>query len=270
MICEKTRSAIIGYLEGFIQSLIEEHRPEIRDKIAREERTVYRSLGGTFKPFHEAIIPPEVLRISSFERTFSTKLGTTFEECARLIALQTYASVERGYSAGGKMPAAAARKIEEIISRINEGQKPDFLALIDEVLQTRDNQWVDRPVISDLYLKDKDGLEYFFEIKSPKPNKGQCLEVTERLLRIHAIKQKPRPYVNAYLAMAYNPYGARLEDYRHSFSLQYLDMEQEVLAGADFWKLIGGDGTYEELLDIYRQVGKHKGKMMIDALAFGF
>ncbi len=270
MISDETGNAIKGYLEGFIQGLIEEHRPETRRAIAREERAANTSSRGMLKPFHEAMVPPELLRISAFERSFSTKLGTTFEECARLIALQTYAVAERGYSASGRMPAAATIKIEEVIGRINEGQRPDFLALVAEVVQIGDERRVDRPAIADLYLKDKVGHEYFFEIKSPKPNKGQCLEVTERLLRIHAITQKPRPYVNAYFAMAYNPYGTRMEDYRHSFSLQYLDMEDEVVLGADFWTLVGGEGTYEELLDIYREAGRHKGKIMVDALAFGF
>jgi len=272
MINEETRSAIKGFLEGFIQGLIEQHRPGVRHTMVREAHAVYRSPKGILKPFHEAIIPPEILRISSFERSFSTKLGTTFEECARLIALQTYAVAERGYRASGKMSAAAAAKIEEIVSRINEGHTPDFPALIAEVLQVggEDEEWVERLVIADLYLKDQAGHEYFFEIKSPKPNKGQCLEVAERLLRIHAITQKNRPHVNAYFAMAYNPYGTHLEDYRHSFGLRYLDMQNGVLLGADFWTLVGGEGTHEELLEIYREVGREKGKAMIDALAFGF
>jgi hypothetical protein len=236
MIHSETRETIKAYLGGYIQGLTEQRCSEFRLTPMGEARATYRS----------------------------------FEECARLIALQTYDVAERGYRASGTMPAAAAAKIEEIVSRINEGHTPDFPALIAEVLQVSDDEWVERPAIADLYLKDKAGHEYFFEIKSPKPNKGQCLEVPERLLRIHAIKQKNRPYVNAYFAMAYNPYGTRLEDYRHSFSLQYLDMQNEVLLGADFWALVGGEGTYEELLEIYREVGREKGKAMIDALAFGF
>ena len=270
MINEKTRIAIKGFLEGFVQGLIEQHHPEIRRTMTREAHAAYSSPKGILKPFHEAIIPPEILRISAFERSFSTKLGTTFEECARLIAMQTYAVAERGYKASGKMPVAAASKIEEIISHINVGQTPDFPALIAEVLRVTDGEWVERPAIADLYLKDKTGHEYFFEIKSPKPNKGQCLEVTERLLRMHAIMQKNRPYVNAYFAMAYNPFGRLFEDYRHSFALRYLDMHHQVLLGADFWTLVGGEGTYEELLEIYGEIGKEKGKAMIDALAFGF
>jgi hypothetical protein len=236
VINQEAKGDIKAFLEGFARGLAETRCPGSRYAMAREAHALY----------------------------------TTFEECARLIALPTYVEAERGYSATGKMPLAAAAKIEQIVSRINEGQTPDFPALIAEVLQVGDENWVERPAIADLYLKDKDGHEYFFEIKSPKPNKGQCLEVTERLLRIHAITQKNRPGVNAYFAMAYNPYGARLEDYRHSFGLRYLDMQNEVLLGEDFWTLIGGAGTYEELLEIYQEVGSGKGKAMIDALAFGF
>jgi len=232
MIADDTRLQTQAYLKGYLTGL-EEHCP----------------------------LPQEGL---------SRVMYTTFEECARLIALQTYEVAERGHIASGRMPAVAATKIEAIVSRINEGHTPDFPALIDEVLQARGEDQVERPVIADLYLKDKDGREYFFEIKSPKPNKGQCLEVAERLLRVHAIKGQGRPQVNAYFAMAYNPYGGRLEDYRHSFALRYLDMRHQVLLGADFWTLIGGEGTYEELLAIYREVGQAKRKYMIDTLAFGF
>ena len=144
------------------------------------------------------------------------------------------------------MPKAAAAKIEQLVNQIASEHKPNFLDFINETLKVEDDQWVERPVVADLYLENDKGVRYFFEIKSPKPNKGQCLEIAERLLRVHAITQEKRPKVNAYFAMAYNPYGNRRADYRHSFSLQYLDMENEVLIGDEFWKIIGGKGTYED------------------------
>ncbi len=47
-------------------------------------------------------------------------------------------------------------------------------------------------------------------------------------------------------------------------------MKEEVLLGSEFWDLIGGKGTYDELLEIYAEVGRENGKKIIDALAFGF
>ncbi|MGI0016516.1 MAG: TdeIII family type II restriction endonuclease, partial [Nitrososphaera sp.] len=73
-----------------------------------------------------------------------------------------------------------------------------------------------------------------------------------------------------FYAMAYNPYGSERPFYRHSFSLRYLDMTNQILLGAEFWNILGGAGTYEEVLTIYREVGREKGPDMIDQLALGY
>lgn|SRR5574341_346825 len=271
MINLQTKAAIKGYLEGFIDGLVQQHKPvEKPPRLLHDDLPEEDTSDGGYKPFHEAIIPDQILRVSAFERSFSTKLGSTFEECARLIALQTYKTVRRNFVATGQMPAAAAARIEQLVNQIASEHKPNFLRLIDEVLKVEDPNWVERPVVADLFLETNKGVRYFFEIKSPKPNKGQCLEIAERLLRVHAITQEKRPKVNAYYAMAYNPYGSRREDYKHSFSLQYLDMKNAVLLGEEFWEIVGGKGTYEDLLEIYREVGREKTKSMMDALLFGF
>ncbi|MFM9159787.1 MAG: TdeIII family type II restriction endonuclease, partial [Dolichospermum sp.] len=116
----------------------------------------------------------------------------------------------------------------------------------------------------------KDGTELFFEIKGPKPNKGQCLEVTQRLLRFQLLSGKNRPQVQAYYAMPYNPYGAKKTDYKWSCTVNYTPFNDAVIIGHDFWKIIGGETAYEELLEIYLEVGHEKSKYMLDALAFGF
>lgn len=271
MIEKQTRAEIKGYLQGFVHALIEEHRPEKRASLVAERRVPDSSQEGGLKPFHEAIIPAEVIRISEFERSFSTKLGTTFEECARLIARQSFEVAQRGYKASGRLPLAAAAKIEEIVAQLGQKEKRlSFLEMIDLVLRIQADTWVERPAIADLYLKEANGREHFFEIKSPKPNKGQCLEITERLLRIHAIKQANRPSVNAYFAMGYNPYGRLKTSYQHSFSLQYLDIANQLLLGEEFWAYIGGAGTFDQLLEIYQEVGYEMGKTIVDALAFDF
>lgn len=273
MIRNETREAIKRYLEGFIQGLIEEHTSDIRIKKTQEEHIRQTLSQGISKPFHEAIISPKALRISAFERSFSTKLGSTFEECAALIASQQYKNVKRNYAVEKKVSLSALQKIEQMIGHASQRHGVDFLGMVNDLLADS-GSWSSaeesRLIIADLYFEDDSGREYFFEIKSPKPNKGQCLEVTERLLRIHAANKKGRPEICAYFAMPYNPYGSRKEDYKHGFSIKYLDMKNQVLLGSDFWDLIGGHGAYEQLLSIYAEVGKDNGKKIIDALGCGF
>ncbi len=114
----------------------------------------------------------------------------------------------------------------------------------------------------------RDGSKFFFEIKGSKPNKGQCLEVIQRLLRFHLLCGESRPDAQSYYAMAYNPYGPNRSDYKWSVARKYTPFEQAVIMGHEFWNIIGGETAYEELLDIYQEVGREKSKQMLDDLAF--
>ena len=270
MINPSTRATIKGYLEGFIQSMISVHKsPTIKPSELRPPRS--HSSEGNIKPFQEALLPDGILRISEFERSLSTKLGTTFEECAKLIGQDHYAEARRSHRITGDVSAAAIRTIERIVNNMGSGgTRGNYLDLINEVLATDIDDPSPRRRIADLYLADHDGNELCFEIKSPKPNKGQCLEATDRLLQIHAIKRTGPPRVRTYYAMAYNPYGDSKADYKHSFTLRYMDINNQVLIGSEFWDLVGGAGTYDEVLCIYREVGREKGPDMIDQLALDY
>lgn len=108
------------------------------------------------------------------------------------------------------------------------------------------------------------------EIKSSKPNKGQCVEIADRLLQIHAMRRAGPPRVRTFYAMAYNPYGEARALYKHSFALQYLDMDNQVLLGKEFWGLVGGPGAYGLILGLYREVGRTKGPDILDQLVLDY
>lgn len=270
MIKPDTRMKIKGYLEGFIHGIILEHKKSSDLKPNELRPTKTRSASGDIKPFHEALLPHGILLINEFERTFSTKLGTTFEECAKLIAKDRFAQAERGFKLTGKVSLEALQTIESIINDLGSKRMKSYPELVKKVLESSGGKFVERTRIADIYLRDKEGNEIFMEIKTPKPNKGQCLEVTDRLLQVHAIKNQGPPKVKTFYAMAYNPYGNEKSDYNHSFTMNYLDFNNQVLIGKEFWELMGGQGTFEEVLDIYREVGKEKGHDMIDQLALDY
>ena len=272
-----TCAKIKGYLEGFIDGLVRVYqgRKIIKPTDAAEYLSRF-SPTGELKPFQAALIPPELIRINQFERGLSTKLGNSFEECARLIALEHHQDVRRSYDIKADVSliafAEAERQKENYESAIIKGQaKPSFEQMVEKVLDSRRNDDLEaKTVRTDLYILAKDESEYFFEIKSPKPNKGQCLEVTQRLLRFHLLRGEKRPKVKAYYAMPYNPYGSTKADYKWSYALNYMPFSEALVIGNEFWNIIGGETAYEELLEIYLEVGREKGKYMLDALAFGF
>lgn len=257
-----------GYLEGYLQNMIDEFKPsDMSPTGLRPQRT--ESEKGEIKPFHESILPDGVLRVSEFERSFSTILGSTFEECAKLIATSRFRVATRKYRLSGSVSAAAQATIESVTSDIDSnGMRESYLDLANTVARSYagDMASLRRPRIFDLFLEDHQGRQFFFEMKSPKPNKDQCTRVTGRLLLAHAIHRQGPDSVRTYYAMPYNPYGKSRSLYNHSFSLRYLDMENEVLLADEFWDFIGGPGTYEEVLDLYREVGTQKGPEIIEHL----
>jgi hypothetical protein len=103
----------------------------------------------------------------------------------------------------------------------------------------------------DLYIRTRGGEDHYFEIKSAKPNKGQCIEMKQRLLTALAIRRQAS--IRTWWGVPYNPYGRG--EYRWVYPLAFFDFEDEVMLGLPFWDFVGGTGTYEELLDLYRQVG---------------
>lgn len=271
------REKIKGYLEGFIQGLIDEYKGRVIQKPTTAIEYLSRNLiNGELKPFQAALIPPELIRINQFERGLSTRLGSSLEECARLIGLEYNQDTRRGYDLTAEVSIAAfaeaERQKEYYESMANRGQaKPSFEQMVTAVLDARrSDDLITKTVRTDLYILANDGTEYLFEIKSPKPNKGQCLEVIQRLLRFHLLRGAKRPQLQAYYAMPYNPYGVIKSVYKWTQARNYLPFNEIVAIGDEFWNIVGGATAYEELLEIYLEVGREKSKYMLDALAFGF
>ena len=178
-----------------------------------------------------------------------------FEIVAELVGKRNFAFAQRQYRVEGQMGTAASTTIESIRNEIEtEKMQGKYLSYVDTIARAFHADTVGRSVKADLYLLDADGNEIFFEMKSPKPNKSQCLDTTEKLLRIHALRQGGPPRVRTFYAMSYNPYGSRIQ-YKHSFAVNLLDMKNQVLIGKEFWDFLGGPGTYEQVLELFVRVG---------------
>ncbi len=152
----------------------------------------------------------------------------------------------------------------------SRSKRPTLENLIDSVISAnRSGNWINRDKKVDLYVLGREDEEFYFEMKTVKPNKDQCLRVTQSILQIHALCDRPRPRVKSYLALPYNPYGNSRGEYKWTYPRNYMPFDEAVLIGNEFWRLIGGETCYEELLEIYQYVGQVKGKYIVDSLAFG-
>lgn len=262
------RVQIVSYLRNFMANSLGKIRPVARQ--AQEFRpTRLQDAEGDVKPFHEALVPEGVLRTSDFERSFSTSLGTSFEEVAKLIGSSRFRRSERGFKFQVSIPRVALDTIDGVISDVSsDGMRGRYTDFANSVASAYRGDLISRRALTiDLYLERDDGTEYYFEMKSPKPNKDQSVGAVRKLLTVHGAKGIAPPRLQTYYSMAYNPYGDSRSDYAESIARKYLDLNAMVLMGQEFWDFVGGGGCYEDVLDIFQEVGQEFGPQVWDLLA---
>lgn len=242
----QTQGRVGALLTSFMERWITDSIPAGElDRIASEGV----SPRGLLTPFHDALVPGITLL---GERSFSTRLGNLHEDIAAVIAEDVHADVQQPLDLAGSIPVLSREFITQRIRQLEHREaRPDAQYEREQIL-AHFGERVSASTRIDLYIRTHDEREFFFEIKSGKPNKGQCIEMKQRLMTALAIRRSETAF--AQWGIPYNPYG--LGPYLHAFALPFFDFEREVMLGEQFWDFVGGAGTYEELLALYRRVGE--------------
>ncbi|MCK4731209.1 MAG: TdeIII family type II restriction endonuclease, partial [Methanophagales archaeon] len=164
------------------------------------------------------------------EESLLSKIGRTFEEYARLNALE--------HKGRGK-----------------ERRRPDWSSELEYFLEGSGED-IPVTVICDVFAVDKEkGQTFAFELKAPLPNSDQTKVSKEKILKLYSME--PLQVDDAYYALPYNPYGSRKE-YNWSFPARWFNMKEDevVLIGNEFWEKIGGLGTYQSFIEAVNEIGK--------------
>lgn len=223
-------------------------------------RTISRINGSklTYRPFHSALLSEEAIHWSGFERSFSTSFGQrVIEELAKLVALSngaqdacrqkdTIISIDTAYE------EAIHDHIQHLRSE-NRNYRYDWESSLREVKSAIPSGRKKKiKIISDMWWK-KDGIDHFISLKTVKPNIDQTTVAKEDCLRLSVAM----PTCKAYFGLPYNPYGEDKASYAFNPPMRIFDFHHDkvVLIGKEMWDTIGGDGCYEELLDIVAEVG---------------
>ena len=211
--------------------------------------------GKSHKPFHNALLTDDIVRVSSFERSFSTSFGQgPIEKISELIARENGFETARQKETMVNLYKGAVDEVERICSALrNGGQKPHWAKEVQAISSFTKGDTVVRRVISDLWLK-KDSIEHYISIKTVTPNLDQSEIAKKDMLLLKAENSEYRTLIGLY----YNPQGKLRTDYNHSFPMKIFNMHKDecVLIGEDYWNYLGGKGTYEKLLTIFSEVGR--------------
>jgi hypothetical protein len=188
----------------------------------------------------------------SFIHSLATTLGMSiYEKISEIVASTNYDIVKTGYDVEGEISDDENNVISQILQEIRNGTRTTNKEQeIIEILQSKSKTGRKIKVRADLYLK-KGNDEYYIEIKTAKPNIDVFAKSKEKLLQWVALRKKK---VNTLLAIPYNPYHP--QPYNRFTMQGYLDEEKDLYVADKFWEILGGKGTYNEILDIFDEVGK--------------
>jgi hypothetical protein len=209
-------------------------------------------------PFHSLFFPDAALLYFKQQRSLVTSMGMSlYPQVWELIARDKYSEVHSNYELPGNLPEPVVAAIERIITELRTGgrraRKPDVQREMREILSAPRQGQIEVRIIADLYVGDFHPGPLFMEIKSPLPNLDVCAESKKKLLFFRALYEGRRP--QAFFAFPYNPY-VRRGSYAWGFTKRIMDVDKEVLIGEEMWDKLGGEGTFDELLEVIGEVAR--------------
>ena len=213
-------------------------------------------------PFHRLLFSDEAVLSARVERSVVITMGDhLYPSLAKAIGEDNHEEVFTEHVIEGVVNDAACNMIEQIVTELRTPKRlrttprePDHDTELSEVFNSPGGGQSSRAVTADLYIGDFAGGPLFIELKTPLPNLDVAAESKRKMLYYLLIKHREGVRgAKAYLGLTYNPYLTR-ERYGHSFTKQIMDMDGQVLMGQEMWDLIGGQGTFAELLAIIDDV----------------
>lgn len=208
-------------------------------------------------PFGARLVPEEIWKGAKFERSFVTSLGQgVFEQIGKIIAEGTGSYATNQHPTVGKVSKAKREKIEQILRELRNSKTskryPKWESELEEIRSESDEELVTITINSDLYIKRPSGQEEFYSFKTAKPNIDQTERAKRDMLELWAINEKSK----VFFGLPHNPYGEG-NTYAYTPPFKIFDMVNDpcVLIGSELWDAIGGEGTYTQLLEIFKEVG---------------
>lgn len=229
-----------------ISALLEK---KIEDKLRRYARET------SSMPFLTRLIQDsEKVAAYSFIHSIATTLGMSiYEDVSKIIAEETADECFTKYDVGGALSRNQKSTIDDIVRKLRNGEKKvDHDEEVKIVLNAsaKDGKAQKEGRIADFYML-KNGKEYYFEIKTVKPNIDVFTKSKAKLLEWVARRRSP---VKAFLAFPYNPYHP--QPYERFTEQGVLERGKEFLIGEEYWDFLGGQHSFKQLLELFDLIGK--------------
>lgn len=242
-------------------SLSEEKKRLVRETLIQSLRQKFKSYQPETKhmPFHYRLLGRDRMALFSFIHSINTTFGTSvYEPVALELAKGRFAVAKAQAMPHNEISVTAQQTIQNIIDDlISADREPDREAeytAIKKVCRTLPIKKI-KPGLVDIWLEDADGNKYLIDMKTAKPNIEGFIGHKRKLLEWIAQEQLKNPDAAVFpmIGIPYNPYEPK--PYNRWTLRGMFDIRKEILVAEELWEFIGGEGSYQDLLDCFEQAG---------------
>jgi len=182
---------------------------------------------------------------------------SVYEQIAVELARGAGYTAEKQYKLKGHLGTATRRKVSELHRELQLGNPPSKERELSELKKVvKKGEAKDHPHnIVDVYVKKPNGEEYYFDITTVKPNKKEFDTMKLKLLTWAALRlsQNKNAKINTAVVIPYNPYHP--QPYSR-WTVGSLYDKNQLIVGKIFWDFVSGGENYEDILSVFREVGK--------------
>lgn len=249
---------------NYCMALNEIQKSEIKQLILRtmdDKIDTYTERNDMNKPFYFALFSKKSVYIASILQSTYTSFGSKWETIAEIIGRDNpnIKRFERQYPLHGTITAKEQETIADILFGLDRcGETANYKANKETINSAYNKSDSEKSInqIIDFFIELSDGHEIYFENKSVKPNKNEMKAAKSDLLEVLAMRQKEKNIndIDVAVSMPYNPYfGTSFDRWT---TVKFFEIGADLLIGKEFWDYLGGENTYQDLLDIFSDVGE--------------
>jgi len=205
------------------------------------------------------IIFGKLSNIKSFIHGTATMLGSEYEIMARKIAMNNANFIEaKKMVLEGEISKDEKAVIRDIAKDLEEDKMGSIYDdEIKKIFEANQTGLKKTRITIDLYLKSKNGKEFFIEMKGPDPNKKEVRAAKEDLLNVIAIKKRKislnefNQKVGIIFGVYYNNELGEYDNWKVS---PLFELNKGLLVQKKFWDFLGGEGTFNEIVDTIHEI----------------
>lgn len=219
-----------------------------------------------YKPFFDAIFGKETITLASMMQSLYTSFGMSiYEQMAVILANGAGYKAERQYDLKGNID----KRTESLITRICDDpdrtpNKVEEMKLIRKsIVRASPRQDLEQRV--DVFVINHKGEEIYVDITTVKPNIKEFRALRRKMLRWCALRfsRDPNAKIKTCIGIPYNPYHPE----KYERWSQCYDIKQDILVQNDLWRTFAGYDVFEELIEVFKQIGNDLRKEVSEFLS---